>query len=80
MLESFEILNAAAVVRVRFLDYQFDLLMAELDLPHRPSDAQVKAAVAAVLELPAEKLDVFAVDRHVDGNITLRPRGDEESM
>jgi hypothetical protein len=72
MLETCIPLDAAAVLRVRFLDYQFDLLLAELDLPHRASDEQIKTAVATVLDLPVCGLRHFVVDRAEDGSLTLR--------
>jgi hypothetical protein len=72
MLESYIVLDAAAVLHIRFLDYRFDLLLAELDLPHRPSVEQIKRAVAAVLEMPVCNLKYFLLDRHDDGGFTLR--------
>jgi hypothetical protein len=62
-----------AVVHVRFAGRSFDVPMLHLDLAFGASDAQVKRAVAGQLEIPAARLNDHVVDRHANGNLTLRP-------
>jgi hypothetical protein len=63
-----------AVIHVRFAGRSFDLRLGRLELTNGASDGQVKRAVAGHLEVPAAKLDDYVVDRHVNGNLTLRPQ------
>ena len=63
----------AAVIHVRFAGRSFDVPLVNLDLGSGASDAQVKRAVAGQLEVPAARLDDYVVDRHANGNLTLRP-------
>lgn len=61
------------VIHIRFGGRNFDLAMRDRRLEADYNDAQVKHAVAEYLEFPATRLDDYVVDRHADGNLTLRP-------
>ena len=37
------------------------------------ADGQIKRALALALDVPYSKLDAYVVDRHANGNLTLRP-------
>ena len=70
-----------AVVHVRFAGRSFDIPLASLDLGAMSADGHVKRALARHLNVPEFKLDAYVVDRHANGNLTLRPEavfGDAE--
>jgi hypothetical protein len=62
------------VIHVRFEGRSFDLPVAGLGVEIPSDDAQVKRMVAGHLEIPANRLAEYTVDRHANGNITLRPQ------
>jgi hypothetical protein len=63
----------AAVVHVRFNGRSFDVPIAQLDLAAGFSDEQIKRTLAQYLEVPTPRLDDYTIDRHANGNLTLRP-------
>jgi len=63
-----------AVIHVRFAGRSFDLTMAQLDLGAGSSDNQIKQAVAQHLDVQFARLADYTVDRHSNGNLTLRPQ------
>jgi hypothetical protein len=64
---------AEARVHVRFAGRSFDVPAGQLDLGLGSSDAEVKRALARHLEVPVSRLDDYVIDRHANGNLTLRP-------
>ena len=60
-------------IRVRFKHHRVDLPWADVDTSRISTDGQVRRAVAAALGVPAADLAGAAVDRHTDGNLTVRP-------
>jgi hypothetical protein len=62
-----------AVIHVRYAGRSADVPLAGLDLRPGAEDAQVKRRLAEYLEVPARNLDAYVVDRHANGNLTLRP-------
>lgn len=66
---------AAAVrtVHVRLDGRSSDLPADRLGITGESTDEQVKAAVARHLEVPARRLVDAVVDRHPNGNLTIRP-------
>lgn len=65
--------NGGAVIHVRFAGRSFDVPTAQFDLGVGSSDAQVKQALAQYLEVPVARLGDYVVDRHQNGNLTVRP-------
>ena len=65
--------NGTGVIHVRFAGRSFDVPLATLDLGRAATDAGVKRALAAHLEVAEQRLDDYVVDRHANGNLTLRP-------
>ena len=65
--------NDVAVVHVRFSGRSFDIPLAELDLSIMSDDVQVKRQLAHRLGVHEMKLDPYVVDRHTNGNLTVRP-------
>jgi hypothetical protein len=68
-----EQLDAEFVAHVRFAGRSFDISLSTLDLGAMSADGQIKRAIALALDVPYSKLDAYVVDRHANGNLTLRP-------
>ena len=62
-------------IRVRFGAHRVDLPWVEVDFSRISTDRQVRRAVADALGVPAADLAGAAVDRHPNGNMTVRPGG-----
>jgi hypothetical protein len=65
--------RAGAVAHVRFAGRSFDIPLTTLDLGALSADGQIKRSIARHLEVPEFKLDAYVVDRHPNGNLTVRP-------
>ena len=65
--------HAAAVIHVRFAGRSFDVPVEQLRLGIGASDEQVKQVLAQYLEIDGARLADYTVDRHANGNLTLRP-------
>ena len=63
----------SAVLHVRFAGRSFDISMIGLDLTPQSSDIEVKRGISNYLEVSDHRLDDYVVDRHNNGNLTLRP-------
>jgi hypothetical protein len=66
-------INTGAVVHVRFAGRSFDVPANQLDLGIGASDEQIKRTLAQYLEIATVRLSDYVVDRHANGNLTLRP-------
>ena len=64
---------AGPVVHVRFAGRSFDIPLSVLDVGAMSADGQVKRGVARHLEVPPERFAAYTVDRHANGNLTVRP-------
>ena len=64
---------AEPIVHLRAAGRSVDLPMSSLDLGSASTDHAVRKVLADYLEIPAELLDDHPVDRHANGNLTLRP-------
>ena len=62
-----------AVVHVRFAGRSFDVSVNQLELPLGATDEQIKRALAQHLEVAPIRLADYVLDRHANGNLTLRP-------
>ena len=62
-----------AVIHVRFAGRSFDVPVDQLELGIGASDDQIKRALAQHLEVSLVRLSDYVVDRHANGNLTLRP-------
>jgi hypothetical protein len=63
----------ARTIHVRLDGRSSDLPADRLGITEQSTDEQVKAAVARHLEVPARRLVDAVVDRHPNGNLTIRP-------
>jgi len=62
-----------ATAHVRFAGRSFDVPLSALDVSADSSEQQIKSALATHLEVPASRLADYVLDRHPNGNVTLRP-------
>jgi hypothetical protein len=62
-----------AVAHVRFAGRSLDVPLSTLDLGDGSTDGQVRSSLARHLGVVASKLDVYVIDRHANGNLTVRP-------
>lgn len=69
-----QLLRDTWVLHVRFNGRSLDVPLSALDLTDASSDAQVKRRLAEYLEVPLRQLEPYVVDRHTNGNLTLRPQ------
>ena len=63
-----------AVIHVRFAGRSFDLRLGRYGIHNGSSDQHVKQAIAEHLEVPPQRLKDYVIDRHTNGNLTLRPQ------
>jgi hypothetical protein len=61
------------LLHIRYGGRSYDVPLRELDIGPASSDDQIRRAVAAYLEEPLSKLRLFVVERHDNGNVTIRP-------
>ena len=64
---------ASRLLHVRFAGRSFDIPLVGLDLDSYADDVRVKHVVANHLEVAERRLDDYVIDRHANGNLTLRP-------
>ena len=61
------------VLHVRYEGNSRDIALEILGIGMESADEAVRSAVAAFLDQPVAKLDRLVVERHANGNLTLRP-------
>ncbi len=66
-------MNQIPRVHVRFEGHSYDVNAAEFNLSPQPSDAEVRLALAMFFEVPISRLAPYVVERHGNGNLTVRP-------
>jgi hypothetical protein len=66
-------LSRAPVAHVRFQARSLDVPLTQLRLGATAGDADVRRAVARVLDVPEGRLNDYVIDRHENGNLTVRP-------
>jgi hypothetical protein len=62
-----------AMLHIRYGGRSYDVPLQAMDIGPASSDDQIRRAVAAYLEEPQSKLRLFVVERHDNGNMTIRP-------
>ena len=61
------------VVHVRFGGRSFDVPVEQLGLGLGAGDELVKRTLAQYLDVAPQRMNDYVVDRHANGNLTLRP-------
>jgi len=65
--------NQTPRVHVRFEGHSYDIQAAEFNLSPQSSDAEVRLALAMFFEVPISRLMPYVIERHGNGNLTVRP-------
>ncbi len=60
-------------VHIRFEGRSWDIPLRTLDIGEANSDAEVREALARYLDVSVRKLGSYVVERHTNGNMTVRP-------
>jgi hypothetical protein len=61
------------MLHLRFEGRSLDIPLRDLDLPALPREVQLRAAVAAYLDVAESKMTDYVVEHHPSGNWTIRP-------
>jgi hypothetical protein len=61
------------VMHVRFEGRSYSIRLSELEIREWSRDEEVRQALAFYLDMPLYKLDRYVIERHANGNITVRP-------
>jgi hypothetical protein len=62
-----------AIVHIRFDGRSWDMPLAALGVNARASDDEILRALAREFDVSLAKLQFYVLDRHTNGNLTLRP-------
>lgn len=66
--------NDTQVLHARYGGRSMDVPLAGLDLTDASDDREIKHRLAAYLDVNPRSLEEYVVDRHPNGNFTLRPQ------
>jgi hypothetical protein len=61
------------MVHIRYEGQSWSIAFNVLDVGELSSDQEVRQALARYLDIPANRLARYVVERHANGNITVRP-------
>ena len=61
------------VLHVRFEGRSLDIGLAVLDVGDLSTDQEIRQALARHLDVSVRRLAPYVVERHANGNITVRP-------
>jgi hypothetical protein len=70
---SADVVQNAPWLHIRFEGRSYDLLLTDLDLGPMSSDDDVRTALSVYLEVHRRALANYVVERHANGNMTVRP-------
>ena len=65
--------KSLALVHIRFDGRSWDVSVDTLGVTALASDAEMRAALARYLEVSDDRLRFYVLERHLNGNMTLRP-------
>ena len=65
--------NPTSRVHVRFEGRSYDFNATEFNFTPQPTDAEVRLALAMFFEVPLGRLSPYVIERHGNGNLTVRP-------
>ena len=63
----------APLLHIRFEGRSYDVPVSELDLGPLSADEAVRTALANYLDVSTRALRSYVVERHANGNMTVRP-------
>jgi hypothetical protein len=70
---SADVLQNAPWLHIRFEGRSYDVPLSDLDLGPMSTDENVRIALAGYLEVAARDLSRYVIERHANGNMTVRP-------
>ena len=73
MVQQMNGMMQTTMVHVRFAGRSFDVPMELLGIGPGWPDAQIKRALASHLEVSEAAMMDYVIDRHPNGNLTVRP-------
>ena len=62
-----------ALVHIRFEGRSWDILCRDLDIGPMSTDEQVRRALANYFDVGLGKFRAYVIERHGNGNMTVRP-------
>lgn len=62
-----------SVLHVRYKGTSRDIALDILEVESGTADEQIKRAVAAFLDINLDELRLLVIERHENGNLTMRP-------
>jgi hypothetical protein len=65
--------QANRMIHVRFEGRSQDIAFARLDIGDLSSDQDIRNALARYFDVPERKFVAYVVERHTNGNMTVRP-------
>ena len=68
-----EVIQNVSWLHIRFEGRSYDLPLANLDLGVSSTDEDVRTALAGYLGVPDNALKQYVIERHANGNMTVRP-------
>jgi hypothetical protein len=66
--------NDQQVVHIRFEGRSQDIPLSAVDMGGMSSDQDIRRAVARYLDVPEKRFAPYVVERHPNGNMTVRPQ------
>ncbi len=60
-------------LHVRLEGRSWDLLLSDLDVGALSADSEIRQALARYFDVPVGKFNAYIVERHANGNLTVRP-------
>lgn len=65
--------HGSATIHIRVMGRSRNIPLAQLNLQPYASDETIRQEVARFMEVPVERLKDTFIERHENGNITVRP-------
>ncbi len=70
---SADVIQNTPWLHIRFEGRSYDLPLSDLDLGALSTDDDVRRALAGYLNVPAGAFKNYVIERHANGNMTVRP-------
>ena len=61
------------ILHIRIAGQSQDLALRDLNLNQHSTDKQVRRALAGHLDVSLKMLNAYVIERHTNGNMTVRP-------
>ena len=61
------------ILHIRIAGQSQDLALRDLNLNQHSTDKQIRRALASRLDVSLKMLNAYVIERHMNGNMTVRP-------